>query len=319
MKPIDILPQFGSFIAEKRYQDKHEFHNFLNDFRRGIEALEQSCPRAEILEHIKDIRIACSESPFIDRAQKWPKGYQGDFETINYIITAQNQAEAGTFGHVVEDLFLASDICQQHRNKVAHQAQLIRQAVNAKRDARIISIGCGTSEDIKSCIEQIKASEAEITLVDVDQDALAFSIKQLRKIEEKITQLCGNIYKIMRGLSEQYDLILIGGVFDYLNDKTIISVLKSLKENLAENGTLFFTNIDSQNPYRIFMEYFSDWTLIERTEMDLERLLRDADWPNGSFNITKDATGLTHLVEVNHIKEVPLDVCEVEKYMMLSS
>lgn len=302
MTPTHLLPQFESFIADKRYQDKREFNTFLQEFRRRVSELEQSCTKTEILEQVKQIRVACSESPFLERAQKWPRGYQGDFETINYIIRAKNQAKEGSFGQAVEELFLASDICQQHRNKVARQAELIRRAIRAKSDARIISIGCGTSEDIKSCIEQIKGSEAQITLVDVDPDALAFSLRQLAQIQEKITPLQGNIYKRMRGLREQYDLILIGGVFDYLNDKTIISVLRSLKGNLAEGGSLFFTNIGAHNPYRIFMEYFSDWTLIERTESDLERLIHAAEWPESSFSIVKDDTGLTHMVEMKQIR-----------------
>lgn len=303
----NVFPQFGSFIADKHYQDQREFNNFLDQFSLRIAELEETCSRSELLEQITEIRVACSESPFLERAQKWPRGYQGDFETINYIIRSKNHAEDGSFGHVVEDLFLNSDICQQHRNKVARQAQLIRRVIGAKSDARIISIGCGGSQDLRSCLDQIQGSDVEITLVDVDQDALDFSLLQLSQIAEKITPLQGNIYKRMRGLTEQYDLILIGGVFDYLNDKTIISVLKSLKENLAEGGKLFFTNIDAHNPYRIYMEYFTNWTLIERTASDLERLIKAADWPDNSFSITKDQTGLTHLVEMNYPQGRPLD------------
>ncbi len=217
----------------------------------------------------------------------------------------------------MEEYFLKSDICKQHKNKVTRQAQLIMEAINAKGDAKIISIGCGTSEDIRKCIEDIRWSNAEITLVDVDQDALAFSMQQLHEIKERITPLHGNIYKLMRGLSDQYDLILIGGVFDYLNDKTIISILKSLRNNLAEDGKVFFTNIDKNNRYRIFMEYLSDWSLIERSESELDELIANAEWPDDSYKITRDKTGLTHLVELHYISDVLTAFAEAESSLML--
>jgi hypothetical protein len=62
--------------------------------------------------------------------------------------------------------------------------------------------------------------------------------------------------------------------------KLIIAILQSLRNNLTENGKIFFTNIDKNNPYRVFMEYTSDWILIERSEDDLISLIVNADWPD---------------------------------------
>jgi extracellular factor (EF) 3-hydroxypalmitic acid methyl ester biosynthesis protein len=304
-KRINVIEDFDSFIKGKEFRDSAAFCNFLNEFRLEIERREQLSSRKEILLTITKIRTACRESPFVERAQTWPRGYSGDFETINYIMRSENKAKPYTFGYFVEDYFLKSDICQQHKNKIAYQAQLIKNTINTKSNAKIISIGCGTSEDIKYCLPEIKSSQAEITLVDVDENAIDFSFYQLAEIKEQITALHGNIYKLMRMLTEKYDLILIGGVFDYLNDKTIISILQSLRDNLAENGRLFFTNIDRGNPYRIFMEYFSDWILTERSESNLISLINDANWPKDSYQITKDRTGLTHLVELYYCKEMP--------------
>jgi hypothetical protein len=122
----------------------------------------------------------------------------------------------------------------------------------------------------------------------------------------------------MRNLSEHYDLILIGGVFDYLNDKTIVSILKSLRNNLVEDGRVFFTNIDKNNCYRTFMEYLGDWFLIERSESDVDELITAAEWPDDSYRITKDKTGLTHLVELSYATEISTAFAEAEESLMLS-
>jgi extracellular factor (EF) 3-hydroxypalmitic acid methyl ester biosynthesis protein len=307
-KPNNVIKQLESFITEKESWDKEAFNSFFNQLKLEIEIQEQVFSRPQILKSLSKIRAACSESPFTKRVQKWPRGYQGDFETINYIIKGENQAKEGTFAYFEEDYFLHSEICQQHKNKVAYQAQLIREAISSKKDAKIISIGCGTSEDIKSCIEVINQSNSEITLVDIDQDAIDFSLQQLVKIKERVIPIHGSIYKVIRSLHEKYDLILIGGVFDYLNDKTIISLLSSLRNNLCEYGKLFFTNIGKNNPYRVFMEYLADWILIERSENDLIDLINAANWPKSTYKITKDKTGLTHLVELNyHIETFELN------------
>jgi hypothetical protein len=65
---------------------------------------------------------------------------------------------------------------------------------------------------------------------------------------------------------------------------------------------LCFTNIALRNPYREWMDYFTHWKLIERSEADLIALVREID-PNISMEMTiaKDQTGLTHLVEVTSV------------------
>lgn len=294
-----LIDAFDLFIKGRLFLDKQVFCNFLNSFRLEIERQERVCTRMELLQKLVKIRDLAATSPFINRAQSWPRGYQGDFETIDYIINGENKAEVGTFGYVLEDYFLQSAICEQHKNKIERQMQLITEAVAQKSHAKVISIGCGSSEDVKRCIPVLKQSQAEITLVDVDQDAIAFSLHRLTEIKERLILLHGNIYKVMRSLNKHYELILIGGVFDYLNDKTIVSVLRSLQNNLSETGTLFFTNIVNGNPYRVFMEYFSNWMLIERSKADIARLIREAQWPDNGYRIRKDKTGLTHLVELS--------------------
>lgn len=287
------------YLSQGNFSDVNGFVKCLNALKDHVISLEDKMPKTEILKKLNAIRGFVSESPLFSRIQKWPRGYQGDFETINHIIKSINLAPKNSFGYVVEDYFLNSEICKQHRNKVAYQSQLVWQTIKANRSAKIVSIGCGTSEDLKNTIDEIKNSSAEITLIDVDIDAIKFSLDQLAEIQDRLTFHHGNIYKIMRRLSAEFDLILIGGVFDYLNDKQIVAILKSLQTNLTERGKIFFTNIDKNNPYRIYMEYLADWTLIERTESELKNLIVSADWPENSFTIKKDTTNLTHLVELH--------------------
>jgi extracellular factor (EF) 3-hydroxypalmitic acid methyl ester biosynthesis protein len=271
---------------------------FLQKLKRVIEKLENVLSREEIIQYIPNIRKVAAHSPFVRRAQEWPKGYQGDFETIEHIISEKNKAMPGTAGYVIENFFISADICRQHNNKVKRQAALIADAIKINSHAKILSVGCGTSQDIKENIEIIKKSQVQITLVDVDADALKYSRQAVEEISSHVKTIQGNIYKIVRTLDDKYDAVVIGGVFDYLSEKAIIRILAALKNNMKSGGTIFFTNITNNNPYRIYMEYLSDWMLIERSAEDINRLLKESGCNEMDIEIKTDSTGLAWLVSI---------------------
>jgi extracellular factor (EF) 3-hydroxypalmitic acid methyl ester biosynthesis protein len=242
--------------------------------------------------------ISCS--PLLKRAQTWPRGYPGDFETIEHIISQQNKAVPQTIGYELEGFFLKSDICLQHLNKIDRQAALISEVLRNKTAPKVLSIGCGTSEDVQRNLPLLTDTRTVITLVDVDKDALSHSLHALEPVREKIQLIHGNIYKIIRTLKSKYDLVIIGGVFDYLNDKVIVKILSSLKENLNPSGTLFFTNIKKHNPYRIDMEYLMDWPLIERSKEGILQLIDQSGCGSMDLAISTDKTNLTYLVEIRN-------------------
>ena len=294
------LQELDVEIEQIVYSDQQILHSFFQEFKMTIEALEKDFTRKELISHIPKIRQVASDSPLLNRSQKWPKGYQGDFETIEHIISQENRADPHTFAHALEGFFLNSSICQQHINKVKHQSELISDTLTRNSYSRILSIGCGTSEDVRMNIHKIIGSNAEITLVDFDRDSLHHSLAALEKVKEHIKIFQGNIYKIIKKIHGKFDLVMIGGVFDYLSDKMIINILSSLKEKMNEEGIIYFTNIKQHNPFRIYMEYLADWILIERSHLEIQNLLIESRWNNFPATIQTDTTCLTYLVEIKH-------------------
>jgi extracellular factor (EF) 3-hydroxypalmitic acid methyl ester biosynthesis protein len=276
-----------------------ELNDFLYDFSSTIEHLETRYSTSDIIGELEPIRREVAISPFLKRAQEWPRGYPGDFETIDQIINAKNMATPGTLSHIIEDYFLQSPVCEQHRIKINEQAALVKQAIAQNPAARILSIGCGTSEDLYRSIPVIQSSFCSITLVDIDGMALRHSADRLRPIRDKLSLIKGNIYKVIRNLDEHFDLVVAGGVFDYLNDKTIVILLEELLQRLYLKGRLFFTNISDGNPFRICMEYLANWNLFGRSESDIVALLQQTSANSLRNTIRKDSTGLTYLVTIN--------------------
>jgi len=144
--------------------------------------------------------------------------------------------------------------------------------------------------------------QCEIVLHDIDSEALELSKKRLNDLRGSVQLVKGNFLQSLRKIEMlgPFDLILAGGLFDYLSDKHISFFLKhAFNKLLNQPGILFFTNIKKGNPYKVWQEYLADWKLIYRSEDDLVSLLTTAGFSNTAFKIEKDETGLTFLVTVN--------------------
>ena len=270
-------------------------HNLLD----AILVAEKSQTKEEIRNKLATVREIHRQSPFFVRTQDWPRGYAGDFETIEYIINGENTSPKNSLGYYLEGIILNSPIVQQHRNKVTHQARLILEKAYENNNAKILSIGCGSSADLRLIQDSLCRTNVEITLFDMDKGALDCSSEKLESIREKCNFIQGNLLRLVKKIDNKFDLIVVGGVFDYLTDKTIVSILDKISsENLNENGEIFFTNIAKENPYRTWMEYGFDWELIERTKEGIQEIFEQSQMHGKKIKITKEETGLTYLAHI---------------------
>ena len=250
-------------------------------------------PDAEIRDVLKTAREIHGASPFVTRLQQWPRGYPGDFETIEWLWRGDNRAPAGTLAHAIETYALNAAIAQQHRNKVSFQAACMLQALATARPCRILSIGCGGNPDLRTVIDSVPSS-ASFVLCDSDKDALAYSQSKLAPIADQCHLVHGMVPRVLRRVRDYgpFDLILAGGLFDYLSDRFIARTLSDAWSTLlAPGGRIVFTNIACGNPFRVWIEYMADWRLIERSEEDIATICREAGIPVAP-TMVRDATSL---------------------------
>ena len=74
-----------------------------------------------------------------------------------------------------------------------------------------------------------------------------------------------------------FDLVVAGGLFDYLPDEAITRLLQQARERLlTPSGQVLFTNIALENPCRLWIECLADWRLIHRSADHLSRQCADA-------------------------------------------
>src|SRR5688500_2305966 len=90
---------------------EHAFHHAVLMQVHRICALVLDCEaagmaRSEIVEILRPVRAIHARSPFVARLQQWPRGYPGDFETVEYIWHAQNRAPRNTIDYHCESYSL---------------------------------------------------------------------------------------------------------------------------------------------------------------------------------------------------------------------
>jgi hypothetical protein len=296
-----------TLVATERTLDgasARAFWTVTRTFSNLLDAIAQArtagCERAEIVRIVAPARARCAASPFVAHAQTWPRGYPGDFEIVEWLMTQDNRAVSGTFGSHIEYLFLSSPPGQQHRNKVAHQARLI-DAVLASRcrhPVNVLLIASGAAPDLRAVHPQLVGPEDRFVLNDIDRGALVLAERLLEAIASHCTFVRGNVFRRLGALAElgPFDLVLAGGLFDYLDDEVATGLVQSaLTDLVAPGGLLYFSNISTEHPYANMMRFLVDWQLIERDEAAIRALVRDT---NVDVTITREPCAVTLLAEV---------------------
>jgi SAM-dependent methyltransferase len=254
----------------------------------------------QIHEHLRPSRDVFATSSFMQRCQEWPRGYAGDFETIEHLAGGVNRSLPGTLGWHFEELLLHSPVVQQHRNKLTFQSREIACTMARNNAARIFSIGCGGCLDWLPVLPCLNGFEGEIVLNDFEPAALELAAQRLGSVTTHYRLEPGNVLRVAKHLprNSSFDLVVAGGLFDYLSDRAIICLLRIISGLLADGGVLLFTNIGTGNPWRVLMEYGSNWTLTERSERQIRELCRAVKIDQSSVSVTRDDTGLTLITKI---------------------
>ncbi|WP_244646298.1 class I SAM-dependent methyltransferase [Bradyrhizobium campsiandrae] len=236
-----------------------------------------------------------SQSNFVRRLREWPRGYPGDFETVELLAAGSRPPTTNRGADWIEWYALNTAIAQQHRNKILWQYL----KMCATTPGRILSIGCGGAADFQIAPHRFTGST--VVLVDIDKQALALAEERLRRYCD-VHIVCGDVRRSIRRAQDEgpFDIVVCGGLFDYLDDRTIVLILKELRQRvLRAGGSVAFTNIATGNPFRVWMEAIADWKLIHRSEADIRDIVTDAGFDPADLSIARDATGLTHLIEIS--------------------
>ncbi len=258
-----------------------------------LEALGYS--REELLSMTTPVREVTRRSPFFKEMCDWDHGGPGNHFAISYIMEGMNHCPPGTAEHVLEAYGLRSAAAQQHRNKVRAQAEQICK-VASEPERLVFVLACGPAHDLASVKHSLHPS-SRVVINDLDEAALQIAQIKLQDVPWKLEVRKGSFVRCIRP-SERPDLVVTGGLMDYVPDRLQVRFLRRTFAALAPGGTYLWTNITPDNPDRLGIEYLGNWVLLERDESDLRRLVRESDIPLDTLSLERDPTGAALIARV---------------------
>jgi extracellular factor (EF) 3-hydroxypalmitic acid methyl ester biosynthesis protein len=299
-------PTLAGSPAEAMHRACAAYHGLL----ASVAAAEAAgLPRASINEILAPVLSVLRSAPFFQRTYDWPRGYAGDFETVEYLCFPQQFCTSGqSFADVVHDYVLTSQATQQHRNKIVKQALMVLEtAVGSDAGTRILSAACGGCPDLRMVLPMLRGYPGTFVLVDTDADALSYARGELGPLAEKCEFVHQNAMRYVRQAAqrgEKFDLVYAGGLFDYLTDDKVSFIVRTAWEQLLKpGGRLLFTNLAREHLHRYTIEYGTQWQLILRSEQSVLDLCGRLGIDASRITIERDSTGVTLLVELRRERD----------------
>ena len=279
------------------------------------EAITDMCTAAESFEKaagqdtalIKAAQVAFrektqalfSKSYFMNRARTWPQGYPGDYLTLEGVY--QNSARSKNIGLYLDRYFLSTTLAVAVRARRDKLFELLKSELQNRKEPRILDIACGPCHEVLELAPTIKKSNARITCLDFDSDALTFSENRISQAGYSSGQISFRKYNAIKMISQErnekefgrQDVIYSVGFFDYLSDDMLVRLLRALHHLLNPGGCLIASFKDSRR-YRTFdYHWLVNWdAFLQRTEEDMWTLFGKADIPVEKITTARDGSGV---------------------------
>ncbi len=240
-----------------------------------------------------------AKSYFMNRARTWPRGYAGDYETLEGIY--RNIPKSDGVGYYLDRYFLATTLPAAVRDRKNFLRDLVREELKARFAPRVLDLACGSAREVFELAPEIVASKARFTFVDYDSDALSFSRDRLGYAgipPEQTVYRKYNAFKMInhdRNVKEfgLQDVVYSVGFFDYVKDDALIPLLSALYRLLNPGGTLITSFKDCRRYRAQEYHWFVDWDgFYQRTEENCHDILLKAGIPEAATLSVRDASGV---------------------------
>lgn len=238
-------------------------------------------------------------STLIDRSYTKPRGYAGDYLTLQMVYDDQPDG-VRRLGPYIDRWFLGipASCAVKNRRGLLRDIIIDIAQVNNGRPTAITSLACGPAREIFDIFGEPDHPDIIATGLDIDDQALAYArnIAAGAGVTERMTFVRANVVKLALGrqtleLADQ-DLVYSIGLIDYLADHLVVKLLDWIYRRLRPGATAIVGNFDIDNPDRAFMDHLLDWRLIHRSPQDLVDLFAQSEFGDATVEIRREATGI---------------------------
>jgi hypothetical protein len=289
--------------------DSYDVFKYITDkVLSRADKIELSIDKKVVMKKIKEsFRSLCGllvyRGKIVKRAFEKPRGYPGDYLTIEYVY--DNQSISNGMGICSDKYFLDDKYSIAVRNRKDDMREMLFEYLSHRKTVatNILNIACGSCREIKDIISlgKDKIGKVVFNLVDQDKEALDFSGKSL--LDNLSDSIKANFFQhdIMMYIKEskkyaailgKQDLIYSIGLADYLPDGILKKLLFFLFNQLNDNGVLIFAHKDIAMYKPVSADWWCDWTFYPRDEQKVLNLILHCGIKDININSKREKSGL---------------------------
>jgi SAM-dependent methyltransferase len=234
------------------------------------------------------------EGEFLKRCREQPRGYAGDYLTIQMIYDDAPRS-ANNFGRAVDIWAMAQPCPRAVRNRRFLVADFVQRVVEKFSAPSIVSLGCGPATEI---FDTPLRDNVDFTLIDIDAEAIGHVRDKVQRQANPphIKTITANIIKmVLRDegtLPGNHSAFYSMGLIDYFKDDLVVRLLDYIHDKLAPGGMILLGNFRPDHPNVALFQHALNWPLVLRSESDLRRLVARSRFANSSVHIGTEAEGV---------------------------
>lgn len=294
---VSELTQLSEEIAARHtaaYSDEgyKRFSASVDHILNEGKALEESIDQKIVVNKLKDafreiVAHWIYQGEIVKRAFEQPRGYPGDYFTLEKIY--DNQPYSKAIGFYSDRYFLDNEYAVAVRGRKTKIQEILDDAIihSYHDQVNILDIACGPSREVRELLSKNKYGDKKIylNLLDHDEEALSFSDKNLPRLEnisyrfikENVLELSKS-EKLKNELRDQ-DIIYSIGLADYLPDRVLKKMVEFCSSILREGGRFILTHKDIDKCDPAAPDWFCKWKFHPRTEKDVVALVESSVLP----------------------------------------
>lgn len=277
------LPESAPTMSARRrlYAALSHLGAWIDQFAASrLSPAEVQAVRTQVIE---PLRTWSRGSRFFQNAYAKPRGYPGDFNTIELIYRNQPAGD-DLRGLILDDCYLHTVACQSVRNRLDFlvtrlRAETQRRRASATAPVAILSLGSGPARELALLsADPAFAQSVAVTCVDLDSCALDYAARLLRETHlVRVSYVHDNVLRYAAGSNrpaQRFDVIYAAGLFDYLDAARATGLLNDLHGLLKSDGTLIVGNFSLETPAgeRSMLDWLFEWPLIYRNEASYQEI-----------------------------------------------
>jgi extracellular factor (EF) 3-hydroxypalmitic acid methyl ester biosynthesis protein len=239
-------------------------------------------------------------SALCERLYTKPRGYAGDFETIEEIYLGK-PVGASVIGRLIDGWARSSQPAQAvryRRSKLGRDVIARLSESGARGPVAVTSLAIGPGREVFDVLESYPSAPIRFTGIDIDEAALSFCAERAEKLgisNGKLVLFQDDLVKLSLGRGRiaipKQDFIYSMALMDYLEDEVVVRIVNWAHEQLAPGGTLAVGNFATGNPDKPFMDYIVEWLLIHRTPDQMRQLFALSKFGKSEVRVDADPTG----------------------------